>query len=333
MMNLAFRKRIRRARCGLFGLAAASLLAQPAIARPNDKVTYLLPAPKEAIVLAPFLLAEREGRYRREKLDVQFVVVSGGFNVGAALARGEGDLGGASGDTPILLRAANLPVKGIAQLGRHAFLTLITRQDSPASSGDLQGRRIDVPSLKDTSYYAVEELAARASHLSPAVETHARPPAELIAALGARDIDGFVGTVDWGVKAERSGVKLTYRKVDEFYPAMAQAILASEDSIARRPAVLRRFVKATQRALASIARDPEQAARSYEAAVPDSGFTHAEIVRVFGLLTTNVYGEGRPTGRFDDATVEAAEAKLLKRGLVGQRRPRSDYFTNMLVGR
>lgn len=318
---------MRGLRLGLCLLGAAAVaLAQPALAGQDDKVTYLLPAPKEAIVLAPFLLAEQQGRYKHEKLDVRFVVVPGGFHVGEALARGEGDLGGASGDTPILLRGADLPIKGIALLGRHSFLTLVTRRDSPASSGNFQGRRIDVPSFKDTSYYAVEELAGR----SQSVETQARPPAELIAALGAREIDGFVGTVDWGVKAERAGVQLDYRKLDAFYPAMAQAIIASEQAIATRPAVLRRFVRATLKTLRQIAHDPDRAATLYEAAAPGSGYSHAEIVRIFTLLASHVYGDPASIGRFDAATVRAAQAELLKRKLLTRSRPAADFFTNQL---
>lgn len=332
MMRFALGRRShRRALCTL-GFAAA-ILGQPVLARPDDKVTYLLPAPREAIVLAPFLLAEQEGRYRREKLDVRFVVVPGGFNVGEALARGEGDLGGASGDTPILLRAADLPVKGIALLGRHSFLTLVTRHDSFETSGSFEGKAIDVPSLKDTSYYAVQKMAEGSSGSSLRISTQARPPAELIAALGSRRIDGFIGTVDWGVKAEREGVRLDYRELDAIYPAMAQAIMASETTIAAKPKVLRRFVRATLQVIRQIARDPEGAAMRYEAAVPSSGYSHAEIVRIFGLLATHVYGDLKLLGRFNEATVCSAEGELLERKLVIRRRSASDYFTNSIVGR
>ncbi|MFT4053240.1 MAG: ABC transporter substrate-binding protein [Novosphingobium sp.] len=333
MMRFVFGKSTRRWGLCVLGFATAAVPGQSALARPDDKVTYLLPAPKEAIVLAPFLLAEQEGRYRRENLDVRFVVVPGGFNVGEALARGEGDLGGGSGDTPIMLRASNLPVKGIALLGRHSFLTLVTRHDSFEESSTFDGKRINVPSLQDTSYYAVQKMADVAPGVALQIRTQARPPAELIAALGSRSIDGFVGTVDWGVKAEREGVKLDYRELDAIYPAMAQAIMASETTIAARPRVLRKFVRATLQTIRQIARDPDGAAMRYEAAVPSSGYSHAEIVRIFGLLATHVYGDLKLVGRFDEATVRSAEDELLERKLVMRRRTASDYFTNSIVGR
>jgi NitT/TauT family transport system substrate-binding protein len=314
----------------LLCLVGLVLYAQPAAARADEKVTYLLPAPKEAIVFAPFVLAEQQGRYRRAKLDVTFVVVPGGFKVGEALARGEGDLGGASGDTPILLRDANVPVKGVALLGHHAFLTLVTRRDSFAASHGFDGKRIDVPSFKDTSYYAVQNLARQSS---ADIKTQARAPDELITALGKRQIDGFVGTVDWGVKSERAGGQLDYRKVDEFYPAMAQAILASETTIAKRPKVLRRFVRATLKMLRQITVDPDMSAKSYEKAVPASGYSHAEIVRIFTLLGSQVYGDPASVGLFDERAVRAAETELLNRDLIEDRQALDVYYTNSFVAR
>jgi NitT/TauT family transport system substrate-binding protein len=312
---------------GLLGLLSLSLPMVPATARADDVVTYLLPAPKEAIVFAPFVLADLEGRYRRAKLNVKFVVVSGGFKVGEALARGEGDLGGASGDTPILLRAAKQPVKGIALLGHHAFLTLVTRRDSFAASPTSDGKRIDVPALKDTSYYALQNLA-RSSEVE--IMTQARTPGELIAALGDGEIDGFVGTVDWAVKAERTGIKLDYRRLDDVYPAMAQSIMASDQMIAKRPEVLRKFVQATLGALRQIASDPESAASKYEQAMPANGYSHAEVVRIFTLLASQVYGHAKSIGAFDAAIVQAAEGELLRRGLIQVRRPKSEYYTNAI---
>ncbi|MBT0668155.1 ABC transporter substrate-binding protein [Novosphingobium profundi] len=312
------------------GLVAAA--AQSAAARPADTITYLLPAPKEAIVFAPFVLAQIQGKYRAANLDVHFVVVPGGFNVGKALARGEGDLGGASGDTPILLRAADAPVKGIALLGAHSFLTLVTRKDRVADDGTLSGKRIDVPSFKDTSYYALQEIEGGYPQGALPIQSEARSSADLIAALGEGKIDGFVGTVDWGVKAERAGAQLAYRELDDFYPAMAQAIIASDHAIDTKSKALKRFVRATLAQLGRIARDPEGSATLYERAVPDSGYSHAEVVRIFRLLGREVYGDTRRPGKFDRKVVVQAEAELLERGLIAQRRPAADYYTNRFAG-
>lgn len=109
----------------LGSMAVAIDAALPADA---DTVEYILPEPREAIVFAPFVLAQQDGLYANAGLDVRFTTIAGGAKVGEALGRGKGDLGGAVGDTPMRLRARGVPVQGVALLGRHAFRTLTTRR-------------------------------------------------------------------------------------------------------------------------------------------------------------------------------------------------------------
>lgn len=316
-----------------FGLTCLAALGAGGVqARPVEHVVYLLPAPETAIVFAPFLLAQKGGLYAREGLDVSFVLVPGGMNVAAALARGDGDLGGAVGDTAMQVRPKGALVRGVALLGHHAFLTLITRQGLALDAG-LRGREIDVPSLKDTSFYALSALLGQMSLEEGAVKTQARPTDALVDALGHGRIDGLVGTVDWGVRAERLGAKLDYRPLDTFYPALAQAILASDATIKRRPQVVRRFLRATLAAMRSMQADPARCAAAYEAAAPQSGFSRAEITRVFSLLGQKVYGPVSGLGRFDPATMAAAGKANAALGLIPAGTEIGQSYTNALLPR
>ncbi|WP_084455392.1 ABC transporter substrate-binding protein [Novosphingobium rosa] len=318
----------------ILGLALAAALGggQSAQARPAEHVTYLLPAPESAIVFAPFVLASRLGLYARQGLEVSFVTVPGGMNVGAALARGEGDLGGATGDTAMQLRSKGMAVRGVALLGHHAFLTLVTRQGL-AIDASLKGREIDVPSLKDTSYYGLTGLLQGVGLEAGAVRTEARPVDALVDALGHGRIDGFVGTVDWGVRAERMGATCDYRSLDAYYPALAQAILASDATIRKRPHALRRFIRATLEAMRRIGADPAQAARDYAAARPDSGYSYAEIARIFALLGDKVYGPVAGAGRFNPGVMAAAGRANIALGIVRGDEDIRASFTNRFVDR
>ena len=265
-------------------LLAGCLLALAGIAAaaPLTDVTFLLPAPKSAIVFAPYVLADAQGMYAAQGIHVAFVqVAGGGMQVGAALARGDGQVGGALGDTTLLLREAGVPVKGVALLGGHAFLTLIGNRASAVNATTLKGQRLGVPALKDISNYALQAAIATAG-LAPAdVQLRAAAPGDLWQALGAGQLDAIVGTVDWGVRAERAGVTLDFQPMDRFYPAMAQAILASQAALAAEPDTIRKFIRATVQGMALMVRDPGRAAVLYQAAMPDSGFTLAEITRTF----------------------------------------------------
>lgn len=315
----------------LAGLIACTLMARPAAAKPLDPVTYLLPAPENAIVFAPFLLAQHDGRYTAERLDVHFRVVPGGAHVGEAVARGEGDLGGAIGDTPILLRARNMPVRGVALLGHHSFVTLMTRfglHFGPGYAGE-----IDVPSLQDTTNYALKAWLSTAYADPARVTVRALPSDAIVGLVGERRIDGMVGTVDWGVRAERQGARLDYRSLEDVYPAMAQAIMASDAVIKARPAMIRGFVAATLAAIRAIEQDPAASADAWRALVPDSGYSRDEVIRIFSLLRDNVYGKPDGLGRFDRRTIARAAAAARVAGLIAASDDGRNSFTNRFVGR
>ena len=107
--------------CTLTLLAAA--LAPLAHAAPEE-VTYLLPAPPNSPAFAPWMLAQQKGYYAEENLKVTFVAAKGGVDVAKQIGAGNAIIGGAIGDTPIVVRANGIPVKAIAVLGAGS-LTLV----------------------------------------------------------------------------------------------------------------------------------------------------------------------------------------------------------------
>lgn len=294
--------------------------------------TYLLPAPKEAVVFAPFLLAEADGRYAREGLAVRFDrIAGGGAKVGEALGQGTGDAGGALGDTALILRARGVPVRGVALLGRHSFLTLMSRHGLAIDGPTLRGKAIGVPALKDVSFYALKAMLKQLGLTEADVTVRVAPAAELIAGLGSGELQLVVGTVDWGVQAERAGVALDYRPLDAFYPALAQAVMASDAAVAGRGEALARFNRATLAAIDSLSRAPDRAARRYVALAPQSGFSEAEVARIFRLLARNVYGAS--PGRFDARRMTQAANAAAGEGLVPAGTSASNSYTNQFVRR
>lgn len=313
-------------------LAAVSLsllAAAPAAAKPLEVITYILPAPEDAIAFAPFLLARDDGSYAAAGLEIRFRVIMGGANVGKALGRGEGDLGGAGGDTAILLRANAVPVKGVALLGHHSFVTLMLRPGVTVDSA--YAGAIDVPSLQDTPYYALKAWLKAGNANLGQVTVKAMPSEATIARIGQGQIDGMVGTVDRGVRVERTGTQLEYRPLDGVYPAMAQAILASDTVIRTRPVMVRAFVNATLQAIRAIERDPAAAADRWRALVPNSGYSRDETIRIFTLFKEHVYGDPTDLGRFHSRTMKRAVAAAKGEGLVPLSYRGADTYTNRFV--
>src|SRR5690554_6151385 len=114
--------------CSLFSTTAA--LAAEA-GKELEKVTYLLPAPKTLPSFAPWLIAEHEGYFADEGLEVEFVTGKGGVDVAKQVGAGNAVIGGAIGDTPIIVRANGVPVKAVAVIGAGSLTLVASHSDNP----------------------------------------------------------------------------------------------------------------------------------------------------------------------------------------------------------
>jgi len=84
-------------------------------AQAQEKITYLLPA-RRVFRLRALVLAKHLGYYKDAGYDVEFVVARGGVDVAKQVGSQCG-IGGAIGDTPIIVRANGVPVKVVGLMG------------------------------------------------------------------------------------------------------------------------------------------------------------------------------------------------------------------------
>ena len=84
-----------------------------AMAAPEE-ITYLLPAPPNMVAFAPWMIAQQKGFYAEENLKVTFVAAKGGVDVAKQIGAGNAVIGGAIGDTPIIVRANPVQASGAA---------------------------------------------------------------------------------------------------------------------------------------------------------------------------------------------------------------------------
>ena len=136
-------------------LATVATMA-PADTRAAEKVTYLLPAPPFLPAFGPWMLAKARGYYAEEGLDIEFQAAKGGVDVAKQVGAGNAVIGGAIGDTPVIVRANGIPVKAVAVLGGRSLTQLVARSDSGISKpADLKGKTVTTMSFQDTTYYAL----------------------------------------------------------------------------------------------------------------------------------------------------------------------------------
>jgi len=133
-------KLLSRRTLSAFLLAAAAM--SPGSASAAEKITYLFPAPDFLPAFAPFHLARAKGYYKAEDLEVDFQVGKGGADVSKQVALGNAEIGGATVDTVMVVRANGLPVKAVGQLGNGALYQIVVRKDANVKTLAELARRV-----------------------------------------------------------------------------------------------------------------------------------------------------------------------------------------------
>ena len=127
-----------------------------------EQVTYLFPAPSFLPAFMPFHIAGKRGYYAANNVDVTFQTGHGGADVAQQVGAGNANLGGALGETSMIVRANGLPVRAVAQLGSHPLFKLVTRKESNIKAiTDLRGKKLGVIGYQDTSYYSLLARSGR----------------------------------------------------------------------------------------------------------------------------------------------------------------------------
>lgn len=300
----------------------------------QQKITYLFPAPDFLPAFAPFQLAKAKGYYKAEGLDVEFQIGKGGADVAKQVAVGNADLGGGIGDTPLIVRANGLPVKAVALLGGRSLTALYIRKETGiAGAAGLKGKKIGVLSFQDTTYYNLLAILASVGLKKEDVEVQAVGPAGIVQLMISKQLDAISGVPEWAAAIEGAQIALDRHGIDQVFPAMAQAILASDKTIAEKPQAIKGFVSATLKAVAEIMADPEKASKEYVAAVPQHAGKEKIMEAIMRRYVEQVYAPapGKKVGEFDAERMAAVQKFYVDNKIVEVAVPIADTFTNAFV--
>lgn len=169
------------------GLASASVSVQA-----QEEVLYLLPAPAAQVAFAPWMLAQHRGYYAAEGLKVTFQPGRGGVDVAKQIGAGNAPIGGAFGDTPVIVRSQGVPVKAVAVLGGRSMTQLTVHEDSAIRTPkDLKGKTITAMTYADSGYYALLGMLATAGLSKSDVDAQAAGPAGVWQLFAARKADAM----------------------------------------------------------------------------------------------------------------------------------------------
>jgi NitT/TauT family transport system substrate-binding protein len=313
-------------------LIVGLILAAAARAVAAEAVTYLFPAPSSLPAFGPIQLAKGKGYFAATGLDVTFAVGRGGVDVAKQVGAGNAPLGGIVGDSPIVVRQNGVPIKTVALFGGKGFMQLVVREDSGiAKPADLKGKTVTVMSYQDTTYYALLGLLASAGLSQDDVNIEAAGPVGVWQAVAAGKSVGMAGVPDWIPPVEAAGVKVRILPTDEFFPHMAQAVAASDQTIKEKPALVRAFVRAALRGMKDLMDDPDKAAADFVDFVPEWKGKEGGVKAAFKYYATLVYPGQKVLGEVDTARLATLQDFYLAKGIIRQKTPVEELYTNEFV--
>ena len=321
-------------RRGAVGGFVAAALSRSAFAAAKP-MTYLLPAPASLPAFVPFQLAQKRGYFRANDLTVTFQTGRGGADVAKQVGADNADLGGGVGETSMIVRPNGLPIRAVALLGQRPLFELVTRKAANVKTmQDLRGKKIGVSSYQDTGYYALLAVLAATGIKRTELEVQQVGFAGVTDLMIAQSLDGIMAVPEWPDAIESAGVPLDYFPTDKIFPAMAQAIMASDKIIKDKPAIVRGCVKAVLRAVRDCIADPAAATKDYVAAVPQHAGKERQIERILRRYVTEVYHTEPPSalGLFDPERLRIVQKFYLDNNIIQTAVPIEDLYTNEFVG-
>ncbi len=318
----------------LAALVGAGSLGVPALAQAQqlEEVNYLLPAPPTLPAFIPWVLAQQRGYYAKEGLKVNFLLGKGGVDVAKQVGVGNAPIGGAIGDTPIIARAQGIPVKAVALLGGGSLTNLVVH-DGAGITGprDLKGKTVTVLAYQDTTFYSLLGMLASAGLTRHDLDIQAAGPTGIWQQFAAGRAVAFAGPVDWALNARQAGAKVKILRADNYTQSMAQAILASDELIQKRPELIRKLVRATLRGLDDVMKQGKGVVPDYVAGAPTFKGKEAFIEEVVQLYTEYTYKGQKVLGAMDPERLAAVQKFYVKEGIVPKEVPVAELYTNQFV--
>ena len=310
---------------------AVLLLSPPAPAA--EKVSYLLPAPAFLPAFAPWAIAKQRGYYEKEGLEVELQTARGGVDVAKQVGAGNAPVGGAIGDTPLIVRPNDIAVKAVAVLGGGSLAVLAyTKESGITGPKDLKGKVVTVLSYQDTTYYALLGMLASVGLSKNDLKVEAAGPANSWKLWAAGKADAIVISPDIVAQGIASGLKnVTIEPLDQYFRSMAQAIVASDQIIKERPALIKGLVQATLRGMKDIMDDPKSAADDFVKAFPQQAEHRQWVEDSMRLYNKYVYAGQPKLGVMDEGRLAALQKFYVEQGIVPKALPIREHFTNQFV--
>ena len=266
----------------VLALCVASGLALPASAQTSGK------APDKAVLMlnwfaygehAPFVLGRDKGFYKEEGIDLEIQEGRGSGVTVQAVAAGTVAFGLA--DVTVMMKAAakGAPLKAVGVLLQRTPAAIISPEGKIKDPKELSGKII-VITPGDAVTPLLPMYLKKIGIADSSVKTVAGDAQTKLNAVVNGQADGLIGyTTEQGARLPDIMNKPVnmLRFTDAGVNIVSLGIVASDDSIKNRGDLVRRFMRATTRAVEAAQKDPKGAIEVLLAAYPKMGLPDAQL--------------------------------------------------------
>lgn len=284
------------------------------------------------VQFAPFYAGVVEGIYARRGLDVEF---QHGFSseLYPLLVQGRLDFVVADAEDVMALRAQGTPLKYVLALYQSVPNALFSRAEKNITSvRDLKGKTIGIPGLFGTSYTSLQAMlrVAGLRESDVRIEQIGFTQAEAIVSGRVDVAMGFINNEP--IVLEARGIKLNVIPAGPYNRSPGVGVI-STDRVLENADLARRFVQATQEAMALTLRDPRKAFEASKKYVQSLGEDRFRVLEVSLRLYQSPYTRQNGLGFSNPQGWQSGLTLLKQTGRVKTDLPFTAFFTNEFLQR
>jgi NitT/TauT family transport system substrate-binding protein len=252
------------------------------------------------VQFAPYYVAQAKGYYAEEGLEVSFDY-NFETDVVQRVAAGNVEFGMASGNSVLLARGQELPVKMLLTLSQRFPVVLFSKQGlNITKPEDLRGKSVGIPGRFGAAYVGLQALLYASGMQESDLDLQEIGFTQ-IAAVSEDKVQVATGyAMNEPIVLDQQGTPVNVIAIADYFPLASDGVIVGEELLANEPAVAEGFARATLKGLRDTLADPDAAFETSLTFIPeaqgsDLGFQRKvlqESVPYWSSEQTERYGLG-----------------------------------------
>ncbi|MER9001835.1 ABC transporter substrate-binding protein [Mesorhizobium australicum] len=279
-----------RKRIALFGLVVAVLANSAAHASEKFKVTLNWTPDNGSIGI---VYADVLGYYKDAGIDLEIESGKGSGATSKLVAGGSTDAGLASATSAISFAAKGAPIKVIAPIYQLVDWGIVSLEETPiATPKDLEGKTIIMgPGSADIPLF---DAMLKANGVDKSKVHVQMMSGDCVAILAEKKADGCSdapgGTL---IPLEQQGIKAKIMLYKDWgAPLVGLSLIAREEKFKQNPQLYKKFIEATLKGYAAVAKSPEAAVDALRTRYPDAAEKKVLLEEMTEYLMTEFCAPG-----------------------------------------